>query len=525
MRRLLAATAAVLTLTGAGITAGPALAAPAAGHQYTFTNRDVGFAEGGTPVTLPGRYPAMQQFLGGQAPIIRIDMEWWFLQPTRETTELNFSRLEPIIRGAHERGFRVLLILGFGVPWLTGGVKGPGGEVIDEGSWFPHEDKPWQDIIGQVMDRFPGMIQAFEVWNEPNNAHNGHYGKSTSEEKVRRYWELVRLAKQTVSARCPSCTVLAGASGHGDKPENWPSAWLEWAYEHKFQDAFDAVALHPYFQAQHGGPSRPECLYRAFNLFGPEDPNCGELAAVRKVMVDNQDGDKKVWATEFGVSTEDKKNPQNFKPLPVIRDYIVEGVDMWRKRSYTGPMFLYSFQDTHIDMTRQHPWPCEKDPGDDQCHYGLTDNTGRPKEPLFTDVSRKLTESWPAYLPHGKSLRRWATMRSQNGRFELRLQQDGNLVLYRLSDMHPLWNTNTRDGVTLDVQPDGNLVLYTATGAVARNVGTAKPRDLPSNTGRPVAEHPVASTLWVQEDGNLVLYRERPKDGPIAVWASETGQT
>jgi pimeloyl-ACP methyl ester carboxylesterase len=81
---------------------------------------------------------------------------------------------------------------------------------------------------------------------------------------------------------------------------------------------------------------------------------------------------------------------------------------------------------------------------------------------------------------------------SGDGRFELTFQGDGNLVLYRVADGHPLWATHTYapDGETV-MQGDGNLVVYDASGVARWNSGTAN--------------YPGAG-LFVQNDGNVVIY-------------------
>ena len=50
---------------------------------------------------------------------------------------------------------------------------------------------------------------------------------------------------------------------------------------------------------------------------------------------------------------------------------------------------------------------------------------------------------------------------SPNGQFELIMQSDGNLVLYRVANQHPLWATGTKgqDVLRAIMQSDGNLVL------------------------------------------------------------------
>jgi hypothetical protein len=85
------------------------------------------------------------------------------------------------------------------------------------------------------------------------------------------------------------------------------------------------------------------------------------------------------------------------------------------------------------------------------------------------------------------------------------LQQDGNLVLYNVANMKPLWNTqtNNKGGYELVLQQDGNLVLYTQAMKPVWASGT----DGKSGTG-----------LFLQQDGNLVLYTQAMKP----VWASGT---
>src|SRR6516165_11160274 len=86
------------------------------------------------------------------------------------------------------------------------------------------------------------------------------------------------------------------------------------------------------------------------------------------------------------------------------------------------------------------------------------------------------------------------TLVSSNNAFELIMQSDGNLVLYRLANGHPLWatGTNGQDVMRAIMQSDGNLVLYTFGGS---------PVWASNTSGQP------GSFLVMQDDGNLVIYR------------------
>ncbi len=93
---------------------------------------------------------------------------------------------------------------------------------------------------------------------------------------------------------------------------------------------------------------------------------------------------------------------------------------------------------------------------------------------------------------------------SQSGRYQLILQQDGNLVLYDLGQNHrAIWasNTNGRAVSKAIMQTDGNFVIYGFPDAIWA-----------SNTnGRP------NSFLVVQDDGNTVIYQPE-----VPVWATNT---
>ncbi|MEU4744097.1 S8 family serine peptidase [Actinosynnema sp. NPDC023658] len=116
---------------------------------------------------------------------------------------------------------------------------------------------------------------------------------------------------------------------------------------------------------------------------------------------------------------------------------------------------------------------------------------GSPNALLFTGAT---TPPQPGNdtLLRGESLRAGQSKVSQDGRFTLVMQGDGNLVLYTAAGQ-PLWHTGTQGtGATYVVlQNDGNLVVYT-------DAGVAKWH---TNTWGTAADR-----LIVQNDSNLVLY-------------------
>jgi hypothetical protein len=110
------------------------------------------------------------------------------------------------------------------------------------------------------------------------------------------------------------------------------------------------------------------------------------------------------------------------------------------------------------------------------------------------------------YLRSGEILRVGDYLSSDNGRYELRMQGDGNLVLYVAWGNKAIWASNTMNSGADYVgnQGDGNLVLY--------DTNPLRPRWATNTAGRG------PSVLYLQNDGNLVLRAA----GNVPTWASGT---
>ena len=104
-------------------------------------------------------------------------------------------------------------------------------------------------------------------------------------------------------------------------------------------------------------------------------------------------------------------------------------------------------------------------------------------------------------LQKGEKLEVGQSLTSDNGAYNLKLQDDGNLVLY--SGDTAVWSTETNGQpvVRAEVQEDGNFVLYTADKPVWHS-DTKGAKDV---------------RLILQDDRNLVLYGF---DG--VAWSSKT---
>jgi len=110
----------------------------------------------------------------------------------------------------------------------------------------------------------------------------------------------------------------------------------------------------------------------------------------------------------------------------------------------------------------------------------------------------------PSRLSAGSQLRSGSRLVSANGRYELDMQGDGNLVLY--SRGHALWKSDTADhpGDYATMQGDGNFVIYQAHRAIWSS-GTSR-----DGNGR--------YYLLLQNDGSLAIFSPADK----SIWETNT---
>jgi hypothetical protein len=97
-------------------------------------------------------------------------------------------------------------------------------------------------------------------------------------------------------------------------------------------------------------------------------------------------------------------------------------------------------------------------------------------------------------IASGTTLHAGDYLRSPDWRYTLVMQEDGNLVVYSVDRYTPIWNSRTWNnaGAYAVMQNDGNLVVYNKNAGVLWNTYTYTQG---------------ASVVNMQSDGNLVVYR------------------
>lgn len=144
--------------------------------------------------------------------------------------------------------------------------------------------------------------------------------------------------------------------------------------------------------------------------------------------------------------------------------------------------------------------------GEDTVRFTVTASDGSASATV--EVTVPISPKAPAAtntLESGQWLEVGKYLQSNNGRFRLYMQGDGNLVLYDEAQNHKaLWasGTNGKPGARAAMQGDGNLVVYSG------STGVWSTKTNGWNSARVV----------IQDDGNMVVYA-----GSTAVWDRHAG--
>ena len=243
------------------------------------------------------------------------------------------------------------------------------------------------NVVGQVIDRYKGKIQAIEVWNEQNLVREWRTNPQTLDAK--RYVDLLRATYQVVKAKDPSIMVISGAmspTGVDNGVEVTDDVrYLQQMIDNGLLDTVDCVGAHhngynvgPNVSAAEA-PSLPKAATAQFK--GPFDASNGPhrswffkdtLQAYDQLL----DGRKPICVTEFGWATSEDYGefPPGFgfaqdNTVEEQGNNIVEAYKLMKEWGFVKLAFLWN-----LDYGNKG-----KGPTDDPVPYSLikTDGTRR----------------------------------------------------------------------------------------------------------------------------------------------------
>ena len=238
---------------------------PAFGVQFHATWSDYSDAQ---------RLEVLDKLADAGVKWVRVDMGWAsFQEDSRNSfTQYHVDKADWIVDQARARGIKVLAMLWRTPEWANNGA---GTEVP------PTDPADYGRIARWAAEHFKGRVSAWEVWNEPNL---DYFFDGTPAE----YVKLLKASYSQFKAGDPDAKVVLGGPSYND------TDWLEKVYAAGAQGYFDVMSTHPYQGVADAPPEKPD------------DGTIWTLShveAVHDLMVENGDGGKKIWFTEYGWSS------------------------------------------------------------------------------------------------------------------------------------------------------------------------------------------------------------------------------
>ncbi|TQR86317.1 hypothetical protein D8S82_12100 [Mycobacterium hodleri] len=247
---------------------------------------------------------------------IRVLVPWAAVEPVPGWRD--WSAVDRVINSAAARNIKVLAVLNSPPTWAA-----------VENTWplagMPKDNAQFAAFAGLAAARYKGKVTAWEVWNEPNGINFWQPGPNAAQ-----YTALLKAAYPAIKAADPDAVVVAASVGSvidwGDVMVN-PVRFVSEMYAAGAAGYFDALSFHPY---QYTTPfTQGGYLY--------ESP-LNQANRIYALMVANGDGNKKIWATEYG------------EPSSVVDDanqaaYLGDFLRGWRTLSFAGPTFIHNLVD------------------------------------------------------------------------------------------------------------------------------------------------------------------------------------
>jgi hypothetical protein len=272
---------------------------------------------------------------------LKQQVRWAQVEPAKG--EYEWEGLDAIVASCSEAGIGVLFSVTEAPAWARGEKMGVGP---------PDDPQDLADLIGAMAARYRGKVHAYEIWSG-QNLRSAWEGAPLSGEG---YVRLLRDAHETVKATDPDAIVVSGAlTPTGVDDGEWAIdglAYLQQMYDAGLKEVCDAVGVHPsgyanppdvYYRRGDFDPARVFDDHRIFFYRNTMEDSYG-------IMVANGDGDKPVWATEFGWGTTDGMetgaNPGYDYTEDIDErqqaDYIVGAYAWAREWGHAGAMFLWN---------------------------------------------------------------------------------------------------------------------------------------------------------------------------------------
>ena len=273
----------------------------------------------------------------------------------------DWSRADRVVQQVNEFGLDLIARVDRQPQWAGGGYpqNGP-----------PNNYQDYADFLYAMASRYKGRIRAYQVWNEPNLNIAGRSEWGGRPPNPAEYTALLRVAYQAIKRADPNAMVISA----GLSPT---SRWDDQAMpDEEFLKGMYAAGAKPYFDVfgAHGAgykvpPETDPAVVARDPALNNNDPSPEERKRIycfrhvedlRRVMVENGDGDKQIALLEFGW-TSDEVHP-DYAWLRVTEeqkgDYLVRAYQYARQHwsPWIGVMSLIYMPDPEWTRDKEEYW-------------------------------------------------------------------------------------------------------------------------------------------------------------------------
>lgn len=270
---------------------------------------------------------------------VRLDIGWRDFEPSPGNySPWHIAAYDRELRRARDAGQRIAVMVHTSPEWASGHA---------DRHAPPRDPSTYARFMRFLAERYGPLVDAWEVWNEPNYARFWPTGPDPV-----RYTRLLQRAYPAIKSGDPSATVVFGGLSTND----W--RFLEAAYDAGAKGYFDALGTHPYSCAR-----SPEALVRDGTRLSRHSFTA--YRELRRSMVAN--GDRKpIWFTEFGWST---SSGECGVTRATQASYLRRAYRLIERDRYVQVATWYSFRNSF--------WAGDADSLEPQ--YGLLTTTFEPK--------------------------------------------------------------------------------------------------------------------------------------------------
>ena len=279
---------------------------------------------------------------------VRITASWHRIQSSKNGG-YDWQDIDDAIALAKKYNLKVLMQISGAPEWATGVDKLSAAEKnalnarkiwVASFAPLPQYDNDFSNFVSALVKRYArqGVID-YEFWNEPGNPEFWHDTIQNPKPNPEHYTHLLKIAYTAAHNAHNDVNVMAGGMTVGGSNNSTgyigPMEFLERMYRAGAKGYFDGVSHHPY-----------GIYARAFrdngwaNMIGDVVAPGGGEKTLYQIMLENGDGNKKIWPSEVGL---DAAYPgvDETKQANVISQIL----GWYQKSNIFGPLILYQAKD------------------------------------------------------------------------------------------------------------------------------------------------------------------------------------